>query len=336
MKQPTIRDVAKEAGVSRETVSRVINNKDRVAPKTEAKVRAAIEKLGYLPNAIARSMAKGRSKTLSYISPNLIDYTFACILHNAEETARLNGYTLIASSAPDEKSFQTLVNDFIGSKRAEGLIVINAYNDNRFQLVPKNIPTVYIGEWDTAKGHEVNSVGLDQDSITAVVAQHLVDFGHRRIAMVSGSLSEKSAQDRVDGFYKALNKAGFLFDDSLLVEGDWSASSGYAAFTQLWEKDKSFTAVFAHNDRMAVGVLRAAKDLGIKVPQQLSVMGIDDIPLASYFSPSLTTVRNMLPDIGREVVELLIQSIEDTSSFPRHVVLPGELIVRNSTGPARL
>ncbi len=329
MKRPTIRDVATEAGVSRETVSRVINKKDRVAPETEAKVHAAIAKLGYHPNAIARSMARGRSKTLSFISSNLIDYTFACILHNSEKIARLHGYTLIASSAPDEETFQTLMDDFIGSQRAEGLIVINAYNDNRFKLVPKTVPTVFIGGWDPEKGHEVNSVGLDQTSVAKIAAQHLVDLGHRRIAVVSGPLSEKSAQDRVNGFSAAMHESGILFDDSLVVEGNWSASSGYAAFNKLWEIDQSITAVSAHNDRMAVGVIRAAYDKGIMVPEQLSVVGIDDIPLASYFAPSLTTLK--LPDFGREAVELLIQSIEDISSSPRHIVLPVELVIRKST-----
>jgi DNA-binding LacI/PurR family transcriptional regulator len=333
MKHPTIRDVATEAGVSRETVSRVINKKDRVAPETEAKVHAAIAKLGYRPNAIAQSLARGRSKTLSLISSNLIDYTFARILHNSEKIARLHGYTLIASSAPDEETFQTLMDDFIGSQRAEGLMVINAYNDNRFKLVPKNVPTVFVGGWDSEKGPEVNSVGPDQTSIAEIAVQHLVDLGHRRIAMVSGPLSEKTAQDRVNGFITAMHEAGILFDDSLVVECDWSASSGYAAFNQLWEIDQSITAVSAHNDRMAVGVLRAAYDNGITVPEQLSVIGVDDIPLASYFAPSLTTVR--LPDLGREAIELLIQSIEDTSSLPRHVLLPGEPIIRDSTGPVR-
>jgi len=329
MKRPTIRDVAAEAGVSRETVSRVINKKDRVAPETEAKIHAAIAELGYQPNEIARSLARGRSKNLALISSNLIDYTFACIFHNSEKIARLHGYTLIASSAPDEDTFQILMDDFIGSQRAEGLIVINAYNDNRFELVPKKIPTVFIGRWDPEKGHEVNSVGIDQTSIAEIAAQHLVDLGHRRIACVSGPLSEKSAQDRVNGFSTAMHKSGILFDDSLIGEGDWSASSGYAAFNQLWEIDQSITAVSAHNDRMAVGVLRAAYDKGIMVPEQLSVIGIDDIPLASYFAPSLTTVR--LPDFGREAVELLIQSIEDLSSSPRHVVLPVEIVIRKST-----
>ncbi|MBN1311178.1 MAG: LacI family DNA-binding transcriptional regulator, partial [Anaerolineae bacterium] len=291
----------------------------------------AITRLGYRPNAIARSMARGYTKTLSFISTNLIDYTFACILDEAERTARLHGYILIASSAPDEETFQDLIDEFIGSQRSEGLIVINAYNDNRYSLVPENVPTVFIGGWDPEKGHEVNSVDQDQASLARLAAQHLVDLGHRRIAMISGPLTEKSARDRVGGFRAVMKELGIGFDQSLVIEGDWSANSGYEAFNQFWQKDQSITAISAHNDRMAVGVLRAAYDRGVAVPEQLSVVGIDDIPLASYFTPSLTTVRNMLPDIGREGVELLIHSIENVRTPPRHVVLPEELIVRSST-----
>lgn len=330
-RRPTIRDVAAEAGVSRETVSRVINKKDRVAPETQARVEAAIAKLGYRPNAIARSMARGRTKTLSFISANLIDYTFAGILNEAEKTARSHGYILIASSAPDEETFQDIIDEFIGSQRADGLIVVNAYNDNRYRLVPENVPTVFVGGWDPEKGREVSSVDQDQASLARLAAQHLVDLGHRRIAMISGPLYEKSARDRVRGYQDVMERAEIEIDPTLVIEGDWTAGSGYEAFNQFWQADQSITAITAHNDRMAIGVIRAALEKGIAVPEQLSVIGIDDIPLVAYFTPSLTTVRNMLSDIGREAVELLIHSIENVKIPPRHVVLPEELIVRDST-----
>ena len=327
--RPTLRDVALRAGLSHQTVSRVINNNERVLPETRAQVEAAIAELGYRPNAIARSMARGRSLTLACLSPNLTDYTFASIIEGAENEARQQGYFLLSSSVPDEAGFAALIEQLVPHRRVDGLLIINPYSDNRHRLLPENFPIVYIGA--RPRTEVVDSVGLDDADAGRQATEHLLRLGHRQIAHISGPLSEDCSQDRCAGYAAALRAAGLAPDPALQVEGDWSATSGYQALIRWQQAGRLPTAVFAQNDRMALGVLRAARELNLKVPDQVAVIGIDDMPLASYFDPPLTTLRQDMFGIGREAVRRLIDGIERPLAPHRHPRLPAELIVRQST-----
>jgi DNA-binding LacI/PurR family transcriptional regulator len=327
--RPTIRDVAARAGVSHQTVSRVINNSAPVTPETRARVAAAITELGYQPNAIARSLADGRTRTLACISPNLTDYTFARIIEGAETEARQHGYFVISSSAPDAATFAGLVEQLITSRRTEGLMVINPYIDDRLTHLPQKFPTVIIGA--RSRTDAPDSVALDDVGAAQAAMQHLIDLGHTRIAMISGPIIEDCVQDRNTGYQAALQAAGIQFDPALVIEGDWSASSSHAAFAQLFDRAVPPTAIFAQNDRMALGALRAARDRGLSVPDQIAVIGIDDMPLASYFDPPLTTMRQDMFAIGREAARLLLRAIDKPQTPRQHLRLPAELVVRKST-----
>lgn len=330
----TIRDVAAHAGVSHQTVSRVINNSERVSQETRVLVKAAIEELGYRPNAIARSMARGRTCTLACISPNLTDFTFASIIEGAEAEVRKHGYYLVSSSAPTEEEFSRLVEELFTSRRAEGLFVINPYTDGRHNLLPPVAPTVFVGA-RPRKRDTVNSVALDDVSVAHQATQHLIDLGHRRIAMITGLMVEDCSQDRYSGYEKALQDNNINTDPSLVITGDWAATSGYQALQQLIELPSPPTAIFAQNDRMAIGVLRAARELGISVPDELSVIGVDDMPLSSYFDPPLTTMRQDPLSIGRDAARLLIDTMEERETSPKHLLLQAQLIQRQSTGPIK-
>lgn len=327
--RPTIRDVAVRAGLSHQTVSRVINNSERVLPETRAIVDAAIAELGYRPNAIARSMARGRSLTLACLSPNLTDYTFASIIEGADTEARQHGYFLLSSSVPSEDSFAALIEQLVPHRRVDGLLIINPYSDGRYRLTPENFPIVYIG--DRPRTEAVASVGLDDEAAAREATNHLLSLGYRQIASISGPLVEACSQNRCKGYVSALRAAGLEPDPALQLEGDWSASSGHQALLRWQQAGCRPTAVFAQNDRMALGVMRAARELNLEVPEQLAVIGIDDMPLASYFDPPLTTMRQDMFGIGREAVLLLIETIEQPQLARRHPRLPAELIVRQST-----
>jgi DNA-binding LacI/PurR family transcriptional regulator len=327
--RPTIRDVALQAGVSHQTVSRVINGKEDVSPETRALVEAAIEQMGYHPSAIARSMARGQTHTLACISPNLTDYTLASVIEGAETEARQHDYFLLSSSAKDPESFSRLVDELVGHRRVDGLIVINPYSDKRFEHLPANFPMVFVG----AQSHQqdVSSVCLDDEKVAYEATQHLILLGHKKIAMITGPMEEDCSLDRTEGYQQALQEAGIAFDKKLVLEGDWSASSGQNALITLMEKGSVLTAVFAQNDRMAMGVLRAARDLNIKVPTQLAVIGVDDMPLSSYFDPPLTTMRQDMPRIGQEATRMLLDIIQKKNTDLREVKLPAQLVVRQST-----
>jgi LacI family repressor for deo operon, udp, cdd, tsx, nupC, and nupG len=325
----TIRDVAAEAGVSHQTVSRVINANERVSPETRAKVEAAIESLGYSPSAIARSMAKGRTGILACIAPNLTDYTFARIIQGAEQEARHHGFFLLSASAPDETIFTALIDQLVPSRQAEGIIVINPYADGRFNHLPDQFPLVFAGA--RPREDAMNSVALDDVTAGRIATNHLLEQGHRSIATITGRMVEDCAQDRLAGYQQALLAAGVPQQPAFVAEGDWTASSGFAALHQLMQTDTPPTAIFVQNDQMAAGVLRAAADLDLAVPEQLSLIGIDDIPMASYLSPPLTTLRQDFAEIGRLAVQLLIDRVKQPSSQRQHLTLPAALISRHST-----
>jgi DNA-binding LacI/PurR family transcriptional regulator len=327
----TIRDVAKHAGVSHQTVSRVINNSKHVAPQTRKKVQASIEELDYRPNAIARSMALGRTCLLACLAPNLTDFTFACLVEGAEVEAREHGYFLISSSAPTPDILQHLLNELIESRRVSGLIVINPYIDERYTYLPKDYPLIFIGSHAREPG--ISSVTLNDELAGYLAVQHLISLGHRHIAMVTGAMIEDCAQKRCMGFEKALEEAGITRTACQVVQGDWSATSGRDAFLAMAATGNIPSAVFAQNDRMAIGVMQAARDLGISVPEQLSVIGLDDLPLASYFAPPLTTIRQDIIKIGSKAAQLLIENIEDPSHPTQSLTIDPELIVRKSTAP---
>ena len=327
--RPTIRDVARQAGVSHQTVSRVINGSEDVLPETRAVVEAAIEELGYRPSAIARSMARGSTHTFAIISPNLTDYTFASVIEGAEVEARQFNYFVLSSSASDPQAFQGLGDELVGHRRVDGLIVINPYADDRYQYIPKNFPVVFVG----ARSHDekVCSISLDDEKVAYEATRHLISLGHKRIGLVTGPMEEDCSQDRLVGFKLALAETGILYDQFLVFEGDWSASSGSDALADFVKKGNLPTAVFAQNDRMAMGVMRAARDANLKVPDQLSVIGVDDMPLSSYFDPPLTTMRQDMPLIGQEAIRKLIDLIQNNTVEQTVLKLPAQLVVRQST-----
>jgi DNA-binding LacI/PurR family transcriptional regulator len=307
----------------------VVNGSEDVLPETRANVEAAIKELGYRPNAIARSMARGQTHTLACISPNLTDYTFASVIEGAETEARQHDYFLLSSSATDPEAFHALVDELVGHRRVDGLIVINPYSDDRFQHIPEKFPVVFVG----AQSHEqkISSVCLDDEKVAYEATRHLISLGHTNIALVTGPMEEDCSLDRTEGYRRALQEAGIPFDNSKIIEGDWSATSGQDALLSFVEQGRIPTAVFAQNDRMAMGVLRAARDVNIKVPTQLAVIGVDDMPLSSYFDPPLTTMRQDMPRIGQEATRMLLDIIQKKNTDQREVKLSAQLVVRQST-----
>jgi DNA-binding LacI/PurR family transcriptional regulator len=253
----TIRDVAARAGVSRQTISRVINGSERVSSATEERVRAVIVELGYQPNAIARFMARGRTETLVCLAPNLTDYTFASVIDGAEAAVRRCGYYLMSSSAPDSNTFASLIAELIGGGHAEGLLVINPFVDDRYMHLPADAPVVLIGVY--AAGHATSSVSLDDPAAGRLALEHLLALGHRRIATITGPLAEDCARERLTAYRQMMAAAGAAVAEGWVAEGNWSAASGFAALNQIMDNASTPTAIFAQNDQMAVGVLRAAR-----------------------------------------------------------------------------
>ena len=326
---PTIRDVAREAGVSHQTVSRVINASAVVLPETRSRVEAAIVKLAFRPSSIARSMAHGRTYTRACIAPNLTDFTFARVIEGAEQEARKNGYFLLSSSAESRDTFQALADELVGHRRVDGLIVINPYIDERYKAVPANFPVVFVGA--TSRDSSICSVSLDDEKVAYEATMHLLSLGYQKIAMITGPNAEDCSRDRSNGYARALQEAGLPIEPSLIIEGDWSATSGQDALLTLTRNGQLPDAVFAQNDRMALGVLHTARVMGLQIPEQLAVIGVDDMPLASYFDPPLTTMKQDMPRIGREAAQMLIKAIDGSIETCSQVKLSAQLVIRKSS-----
>ena len=298
-------------------------------PETRAMVEEVIERLGYRPNSIARSMDKGQTHTLACISPNLTDYTFASVIEGAETEARQDGYFILSSSATDPEAFRELLDELVGHRRVDGLIIINPYSDDRYKYIPQDFPVVFVGA--RSHGEVISSICLDDERAAYDATKHLLSLGHTHIAMVTGPVEEDCVVDRGTGYRRAIQEAGVEVDESLIVTGDWSATSGKEALLALMGREDVPTAIFAQNDRMAMGVLRAARDMNIKIPSQLSVIGVDDMPLSSYFDPPLTTMHQDMPRIGQEAARILLDIIQKKNTALRETKLSAQLIVRQST-----
>ena len=335
-KRATIKDVAALAGVSRQTVSRVLNNQDYVAEETRARVLSAIETLGYRPNAVARSMVAGHTCTLGCISPNLTDYTFASIIEGAQTEARRQNYFVLTGSAPNESDVEPLLEEML-RRRVDGLLVLNPRADGRYRcflpLIEKGLAVVYVG--NSPEYEPVSSVRCNDREGGFQAIGYLIDLGHTAIATLSGPQNEECALDRQEGYRQALSQAGLSYDPSLMISGDWSATSGYRATQRLLEAGCRFSAIFAQNDRMAIGAIRALREAGYRVPDDVSVIGFDDIPVASYFDPPLTTLHQLLGESGRQAARLLIETIQDPRHAPDHVLIPAHLVERASCVPLR-
>jgi DNA-binding LacI/PurR family transcriptional regulator len=334
--RPTIKDVAALAGVSRQTVSRVINQKGEVSDATRDRVRAAIEELGYRPNAAARSIVVGRTCTLGCISPSLTDYTFANIIDSAQAEARRLGYFVLTGSAPTAGDVEPLLEEML-SRRVDGLMVLNPRADERYRyflpLIERGHAVLYLNS--TPQGEPVSSIHCDDRLGGYEATRYLVELGHRTIATILGPSNEEASADRMAGYHQALAEAGLVCEPECAARGDWSATSGYRAARQLLVAAPSFSAIFAQNDQKAIGAIRAMREAKKRVPGDISIIGFDDIPLASYFDPPLTTLRQPMRETGERAVQLLVQTIQNPERAPDQIVIPASLRVRASCGPAQ-
>jgi LacI family repressor for deo operon, udp, cdd, tsx, nupC, and nupG len=259
----------------------------------------------------------------------LTDFTFASLIDGAEEFVREQGFFLLSASAPDEETFGYLIDELVSSRRVEGLLVINPFADERYRHIPKDFPIVLAGA--RPRDIETSSVALDDVNAAKIATQHLLSLGHSEIGCVTGPLAEDCSQDRCQGYFEALREAGIEPNRDFIVNGDWQAESGYEAMKRFKELDHFPTAIFSQNDQMAAGLLRAAREMGLEVPAQLSVIGVDDIPMAGYFSPPLTTVHQDFQEIGRQAAKLLLEAVNDGTTRSKQLRLPARLIVRDST-----
>ncbi len=337
-KPPVMADVARLAGVSHQTVSRVLNDHPNVRPHTRERVLAAIRELAYRPNAAARTLVTRRTHTLGVISFDTTLYGPASMLYGIERAAHHDYSVSIASlAALDRRSVLEAVDRFL-SQGVEGIIVIAPQTSAVAALghVPAQVPLVAVG---CGTRTSLTSVAIDNAAGAARATKYLLDLGHETVYHVAGPGTWLDAQERVDGWRTALHDAGA--PEPVILTGDWSASSGYelgqrlAAMRGIGEVG-GVSAVFCGNDTMALGVLRALNEAGRRVPDEVSVVGFDDVPEAGFYPPPLTTVRQDFGEVGRRALGALLERMMRPGELAPRIRVAPELVVRGSaTRPRR-
>ncbi len=328
---PTIREVAARAGVSPTTVSHVINNTRFVSPEARERVLQAMEELGYRPNVLARSLRRGETRTLGLILPDSANPFFAEVARAIEDAAFREGYNVILGNSENELEKERLYVEVLTTKQVDGLIFVAAGDRSQSLegLVRQGLPVVVV---DRQLTHlDVDTVLADNLQGGLLATRHLIHLGHRRIGCITGPSHLTPSAQRVIGYRQALGEAGLRIEEDLIVRGDFSPRSGYLAARRLFSHPHPPTAIFACNDMMAIGALRALAELRLAVPDAVAVIGFDDIELASYASPPLTTIRQDKVALGQAAVRLLLERIADRDLPARRVVIPTTLIERETT-----
>ncbi len=329
----TLYDVAKRAGVSPKTVSRVINNEKSVAEKTRQKVLTASEELGFVPNLWAQRLARGRSATLGLFFFGATPPYLMMVINSLMDVGEERGYqcSLFRLDTRDERQVEDVLQLF-DRKIVDGALLTAPCGDSPMlnsKLTEMGIPYVALSPRLRAEDH--SWIAATDELGAYESTKHLIALGHVRIGIIIGHPDHQAATDRYIGFKKALEEAGLPLDPELIQQGDWSFDSGACGARSLLSLVNPPTAIVAGDDDMAAGVLRAAQEAGIVCPHQLSVVGFDDVPMAGQISPALTTVRQPITEIARIAAEIVIDQIENDQRGQWGIMIPTELIIRDST-----
>lgn len=335
----TLEGIARMAGVSRSTVSRVVNDHPSVRAEVREQVWAVIRETGYQPHAAARSLVTRRTRILGVVIPEPItklftDPFFPILLYGITETCNAHHYHLMLSLFHHPAEQDDQYRRIVGNGNLDGVIVASAHMDDPLppRLLHDGIPFVVVGRYPDERVH---SIDIDNVGGGCQAVEHLIHLGHTQIATISGPLTMTSGADRLLGYKQTLAAHGIALNPDLIIEGDYTEVSGYAATKRLLMTPA--TAIFAASDIMAIGALKALHEAGKQAPQDMALVGFDDVPLASSVQPALTTVRQPIRQLGSAVADLLMALLADppTPGAAAHKsTLPTKLVVRQSCGAA--
>ena len=331
----TIKHVAARAGVSFTTVSHVLNGTRRVSDSARQRVEKAIAEMGYAPSAVARALKMRETCILGVLVPNITNPFFAELTRGIEDCCRRTDYSVFLCNSDDDPERQSRYLQRLLERRVDGLLLAAAAGEASAlvkRLAPAHVPTVVVER--SIPGLTADLVRVDHQSGAALAVEHLLALGHRAIACLSGPSEFAVSRARVEGWRQAMARAQIPVEAGWLLEGEFSAAAGHDMTRRLLARG-DVTAIFAGNDLQGMGALRAAAELGVAVPRSLSVIGFDGIDLGGYVHPALTTVGHPIRAIGERAATVLIERIAEGPTANREVVLPAELLLRESTGPVR-
>ena len=322
--------VAEKAEVSVNTASRAINNKPDINEETKKRILKAAQELGYVRNDTAVALRTKKTGTIGVVIADNRNPFYAEVLNGMEEAAREKNYHIIlANTQRDYKKEEEAINLLL-TKRVDGLLItpVQDRDDDIRNLVEANFPFVVVGR--DFENINVDAIYNDEVKGGFLATEYLIKKGHKRIALIDGFLYKSPAKGRLEGYKRALNKHRISLDDSIMSVGDINIEDGYERTKQMLEKDLDFTAIFAYNDMMAFGAMQAIKEKKLRIPEDIGLVGYDDIPYSLLISPQLTTIRLKKQDLGIESVELLLSRINGSLKKVKKIMLDVELIRRET------
>lgn len=331
-KRPTINDIAKRVGLSKASVSRALNGKQDVDPETRKRVLKVAAQVGYVPSASARALSNGRSNCLGLLVPTLTWPWILEVLRGVAEEIERSGYSLILyTTSGGEDSEREFMSQVVPAGAVDGLALVIPLGMLEYieRLAKGGLPIVVVDD----RGHypDLPTVATTNIEGGRSATLHLIERGRRRIAMLNGPHDFGCNRDRLEGYKSALQKAGLQFDPKLVVDSDFKESGGASAMTTLLAADPKLDAVFVANDVMAFGAMRALRNAGRRVPDDVAVVGFDDIPASAMTHPPLSTVRQPLYEMGRTAASMVMAAVRG-ESITKRIELPTSLVIRESSG----
>ncbi|MFS1488862.1 DNA-binding transcriptional regulator CytR [Vibrio splendidus] len=332
----TMKDVAQLAGVSTATVSRALMNPEKVSVSTRKRVETAVLEAGYSPNTLARNLRRNESKTIITIVPDICDPYFAEIIRGIEDAAVENDYLVLLGDSGQQKKRESSFVNLVFTKQADGMLLLGT--DHPFDVSKpeqKNLPPMVMA-CEFAPELELPTVHIDNLTSAFEAVNYLAQLGHKRIAQISGPTTATLCKFRQQGYQQALRRAGVSMNPAYSTVGDFTFEAGAQAVHQLLALPEQPTAIFCHNDAMAIGAIQEAKKLGLRVPQDLSIVGFDDIQFAQYCDPPLTTISQPRYEIGRQAMLMMLDLLKGNDVQAGSRLLEAKLVVRGSTAPPRI
>lgn len=330
-----IRKVAELAGVSVATVSRTLKSPDIVSPRTRDKVLKAVREAGYKPNLMAVQFRSRRTRNLVVLVPTIANTFFARVISGIQEAAQQQGYSVLLCNTLGREESEATYAKMVTTRQADGVIQLRAYNPFPADAFAPDTPLPMVNACEVLDEAPCSSVKLDNRAAARAITEHLIGLGHRRIGMIKGPRRSPLTRDRVAGYCDALEAADIALDESLLCPGKFTPHSGYEAAGMLVARDDRPSAIFCESDEMAIGAIQRIKQAGLRVPDDISVAGFDDIAFASFSDPPLTTIAQPAEAFGREAVAMLIEVLEGREEGAKQRILPYELVIRGSTAVKR-
>jgi LacI family transcriptional regulator len=326
----TVLDVAKRAGVSPMTVSRVVNGSGPVSPKLRVRVEKALKETGYVPNTVARNLRTKRTDTIGLVMPDITNPFFTHVVRGMEVTAREAGLLLLLTNTDQRPDEELRVVSMLLQRQVDGMLAIPAgpCSDTARLCREAGVPLVIVDRRPEVSGLDV--VRADAEGGAYELGQLLADLGHRHMAVLSGPQYAPTAVDRAVGFAKALDEAGL--PAPIVRHGDFSLESGSEMTEQVMQEEPRPTAIFASNNFLAIGTQHKLEQMGLRIPEDVALVGLDDLPTEMVTFPFLTVSAQPAEEMGRRAVELLLERIKSPDDGPEEILLPTELTIRRSSG----